>query len=334
MPLNLSDTLVVGVSSTALFDLAEAEQVFHRGIKEYRRYMLEREGTPLEPGTALPLVRALLNLNKHGRPEDPLVEVVVMSKNSPETGVRVLQTIRELGLPISRSAFSGGESLADYMSAFDVDLFLSTSAEDVQRVIDSEACAAAVVLPPPARGAPLPEDQVRIAFDADAVLFDESSEILYQTKGLREFHRVEDAEKDVPLAAGPYATLLKKLARLQERLPTGVEYSPVRIAIVTARNAPAEMRVIKTLRQWGIYVDEAFFLGGLEKHKVLAAFRPHIFFDDQDAHLREASAVVPAGKVPYRTSSPFRAAGEDAPVGAPPGPRNGAPSTDKDDRAH
>lgn len=305
MPLNLADTLVVGVSSTALFDLAEAEEIFRtRHIKEYRRYMQEREEVPLLPGTALPLVRALLELNRYATGGAPLTEVVVMSRNSPETGMRVLQTIRSMGLPITRSAFTGGEPLADYMAAFDVDLFLSTNADDVQRVIDSGACAAAVVLAPPTPR-PLPEDQVRIAFDADAVLFDESSEVVYKTRGLSEFHAAEDAAQDAPLAEGPYATLLKKLARLQERLPTGVEYSPVRIAIVTARNAPAEMRVIKTLRQWGVYVDEAFFLGGLEKHQVLAAFRPHIFFDDQDVHLGPAAALVPAGKVPYRTSSPL-----------------------------
>ncbi len=314
MPLDLSDTLVVGISATALFDLAEADRRFQQAflrdpdtaIEEYRAYMLEREGKVVAPGTGLPLVRALLKLNQHQQPgQPPLVEVVVMSRNSPETGVRVLKTIRSLGLPITRSAFTGGEPVTDYLEAFDVDLFLTTSHEDAQRVIDSRVCAAAILSPPPAAGAEVTEDQVRIAFDGDAVLFHEESEIVFKTQGLEEFHASEDAAQDVPLTEGPYATLLKKLARLQERLPMRVEYSPVRVAIVTARNSPAEMRVINTLRHWGVYVDSAFFLGGVGKARVLQAFRPHIFFEDQDVHLKDAAGFVPAGKVPYCTGSPL-----------------------------
>lgn len=315
MPLDLSDTLVIGVSSSALFDLAQAEEVFRtRGIKAYRRYMLDREHEPLAPGTSLPLVRALLGLNRFGAAGSaPLVEVVVMSQNSPETGLRVLQTIRDLGLPITRSAFTGGEPVSDYIEPFDVDLFLSRNPADVQKVIDRGACAAARLFDPPQRSAAAapPDDQVRIAFDADAVVFSESAEVIYKREGLQTYHSTEDREQDVPLAEGPYATFLKKLARLQERLPIEVEYSPVRIAIVTARNAPAEMRVIKTLRAWNVYVDEAFFLGGVEKRAVLEAFRPHIFFDDQDVHLDPAAQVVPSGKVPYPSNSPL--SGETAP---------------------
>jgi 5'-nucleotidase len=328
MPLDLSDTLVIGVSSSALFDLTEAEEVFRvRGIKAYRRYMLDREHEPLSPGTGLPLVRALLGLNRFSAPgEPPLVEVVVMSQNSPETGLRVLQTIRTLGLPITRSAFTGGEPVSDYIEPFDVDLFLSRNPLDVQKVLARTPLAVPPALPrrpgaaprlfdPPRKGdtvAP-PDDQVRIAFDADAVVFSESAEVVYKRDGLQTYHSTEDREQDIPLAEGPYATFLKKLARLQERLPISVEYSPVRIAIVTARNAPAEMRVIKTLRAWDVYVDEAFFLGGVEKRAVLEAFRPHIFFDDQDVHLDRASQVVPSGKVPYPSNSPLSG---DAGLGA------------------
>jgi len=210
-----------------------------------------------------------------------------------------------MGLGISRSAFTAGEPVTDYLEAFDVDLFLTTSLSDAQRVIDSRACAAAILSPPPVGAPEPPEDQVRIAFDGDAVLFDEESELVFKTKGLEAFHATEDALQDVPLAEGPYASLLKKLARVQERLPMRVEYSPVRIALVTARNSPAEMRVIRTLRQWGVYVDQAFFLGGVGKAKVLQAFRPHIFFDDQEIHLRDAAAIVPSGRVPYFTGSPL-----------------------------
>lgn len=312
MALDLSDTLVVGITATALFDLSEEDRVFKiqyendpdSAIEVYRQYMSERENIPLKVGTGFPLVKALLELNRYRKTGDtPLVEVVIMSRNSPETGLRVLHTIREMNLPISRSAFTAGETVVDYLDAFDVDLFLTTDVADAQQVIDSRTCAAAVVKAPPKHMGSIPEGQVRIAFDGDAVLFDESSELLYKQHGIEAFHAAEDAAQNTPLGEGPYATLLKKLSRLQDRLPIRVEYSPIRIAIVTARNSPAEMRVIKTLREWGVYVDEAFFLGGVEKSRVLKAFKPHIFFDDQDVHLDSASHDVPSGKVPYYSDS-------------------------------
>lgn len=315
MALDLSDTLVIGITSTALFDLSEADSVFKSryaedkdtAIQVYREYMLARENEPLNDGTGMPLVKALLDLNKHQPPgEPPLIEVVVMSRNSPETGVRVFQNIREREMQVSRHAFTGGESVVDYLEAYDVDLFLTTNIGDAQKVIDGKFCAAAIVKEPPAELAKIPLGQVRIAFDGDAVLFDDSSEIVYKAEGLGGFHKNEDNRQDEPMREGPYAMLLKKLSRLQDRLPFSVEFSPVRISIVTARNAPAEMRVIKTLRHWGVYVDEVFFLGGLEKAKVLRAFKPHIFFDDQDLHLEEASKYVPAGKVPYTSDSPLK----------------------------
>lgn len=309
---NLSDTLVIGISATALFDLKEADQVFREKFKEdkdtaiveYRKYMLEREDDPLEDGTGMPLVKALLELNKYQPAgEAPLVEVVVMSRNSPETGVRVLQNIRNKKLQISRHAFTGGESVVDYLDAFEVDLFLTTMLKDAQKVIDGKTCAAATLKTPPKNPKNMPEGQVRIAFDGDAVLFDESSELVFKAEGLDKFCENEDQQQNEPMMEGPYAALLKKISRLQERLPFSVECSPVRISIVTARSAPAEMRVIKTLRHWGVYVDEVFFLGGLEKTKVLEAFNPHIFFDDQDLHLKKVSKVIPSGKVPYQSSS-------------------------------
>jgi 5'-nucleotidase len=254
----------------------------------------------------MPLVKALLALNKYMKLGDkPLVEVVVMSRNSPETGVRVLYNIRSRQLQITRHAFTGGESVVDYLEAFDVDLFLTTNIKDAQRVIDGGKCAAAIVKEPPKDRAEIPEGQVRIAFDGDAVLFDESSEIVYKAKGLNRFQENEDLNQDVPMSEGPYAIFLRKLSRLQERLPFRVEFSPVRIAIVTARSAPAELRVINTLRHWRVYVNEIFFLGGVEKAKVLKAFRAHVFFDDQDLHLAPAAMLVPSCKVPYRSDSPL-----------------------------
>jgi len=312
MPFDLSDTLVIGITSTALFDLSEADEVFRSkfesdpeaAIDEYRKYMEPRETDTLDPGTGFPLVKALMSLNQFQPDEDhPLTQIVVMSRNSPETGVRVFHNIRQQKLEIVRSAFTGGESVVDYLEAYNVDLFLTTNAKDAQKVIDSDTCAVAVVKEPPNDVEKIPEGQVRLAFDGDAVLFSDESEIVYKAEGLKKFHEEEDLQQDSPLNDGPYANLLKKLSRLQERLPHKIEYSPVRIAIVTARSSPAEMRVIKTLRHWGVYVDEIFFLGGLDKSKILKAFKPHIFFDDQDVHLDPAAKHVPSGKVPYKTSS-------------------------------
>lgn len=315
MPTDLSSTLVVGISSTALFNLKEAQQLFSKlreedpdeAIQEYRAHMMEHEKDILDPGTGLPLVRALLKLNEHtpNEEEAPITEVIVMSRNSPETGVRVLNSIREQGLDISRSAFTAGESVTDYLEAFEVDLFLTTNEEDAQMVIDSRVCAAAVLSSPPI--SPLTDrDEVRIALDGDAVLFSDESEIVYQTDGIEEFHKRENEAQDDPLPEGPYAGFLKKLAQMQDRLPMRIEYSPVRLALVTSRDSPAELRVIKTLRKWGVYVDMAFFMGGVRKTKVLKAFNPHIFFDDQDRHLEDIKDQVPTGKVLYRSDSKLR----------------------------
>jgi 5'-nucleotidase len=313
MALDLSDTLVIGITATALFDLSEADAVFRKKsdedkdtvMSEYRQFMLKREEEDLEDGTGMPLVQALLALNQYKTKDEkmPLVEVVVMSRNSPETGIQVFNNIRSRGLPITRHAFTGGESVTDYLEAFDVDLFLTTNTKDAQKVRDSNTCAVALVKEPPTDIEKIPQGQVRIAFDGDAVIFDESSEIVYKAEGIEKFYKNEDSKQNEPMIEGPYASLLRKIARLQDRLPFSIEYSPIRIAIVTARNAPAEMRVIKTLRAWGVYVDEVFFLGGIDKSKILRAFKAHIFFDDQDIHLDKTSSYIPSGKVPYKTDS-------------------------------
>ena len=312
MAYNLQDTLVIGIAATALFDLTKEDKLFRdeykkhpeSAIDNYRKHMLESEHVTLGEGIGFPLVQSLLNLNRYQKSDaSPLVEVVVMSRNSPDTGVRVLNTIRALNLNITRSAFTAGESSADYLEAFDVDLFLTTNESDAQKVIDNRVCASAVLSTPPEYKCDIPEDQVRIAFDGDAVLFDESSELVYKEEGIQAFHENEYNSQNTPMGEGPFASFLKKLARLQERLPMKMEFSPVRIAIVTARSAPADLRVIKTLRHWGVYVDEAFFLGDIEKSKILQSFKAHIFFDDQDVHLKESSLVVPSGKVLYPSDS-------------------------------
>ncbi|MGB3085489.1 MAG: 5'-nucleotidase, partial [Saprospiraceae bacterium] len=299
MSIDLSEILVIGVSTRALFDLEKENQVFEiEGIEGYRKYQLENEDQTLKPGTAFYLIQSLLELNKQANKR--IVEVIVMSRNSPETGVRILNTLKKFELDISRVALSGGEPLSPYIDAFSLDLFLSKDEHDVQSVIDSKTCAAAYIYAPPKAFNPI-DNRVKIAFDADAVLFSEESELRYKTEGIDAFQQYEEEHENDPLKEGPFAKLLIKLSKIQEHLPTRIELSPLRIAIVTARNAPSHMRVIKTLRKWGVYVDEAYFLGGLDKDKVLDAYGAHIFFDDQETHLEKASKVVPSGKVPYQS---------------------------------
>ena len=303
MPLDLSQILVVGVSSRSLFNLEKENEIFNKnGISGFRKYQLEHEAEELEPGTAFHLVQSLLHLNTNAKKR--IVEVVVMSRNSPETGVRIMNSVNKYGLDITRMAFSGGEPLSAYIDAFDIDLFLSKDLKDVQSVIDSKKSAAAFIYEPPNEFKP-DDNRVKIAFDADAVLFSDESEIRYKKEGIEAFHKYEKENENEPLNEGPFAKLLIKLSKIQEELPTTIELSPLRIAIVTARNAPSHMRVIKTLRKWGVYVDEAYFLGGLAKDKVLKAFGAHIFFDDQETHLKDAALLVPSARVPYASDSPL-----------------------------
>ena len=303
MAVNLSEILVIGVSTRALFNLEKENAVFdHDGIEAFRNYQLKNEDIILEPGTAFYLVKNLLELNKIASKK--IVEVVVMSRNSPETGMRVLNSIEEYNLEITRVALTGGEPLAPYIDAYDIDLFLSKDSKDVQTVIDSKKCAAAILYSPP-KSFETTDSRVKIAFDADAVLFSEESEYRYKTEGMDSFHEYEKDHENDPLNEGPFAKLLIKLSKIQEHLPMRIEYSPLRLAIVTARNAPSHKRVIKTLKKWNVYVDEVYFLGGLAKDNILKAFGAHIFFDDQETHLQSTSLVVPSGKVPYETNSPL-----------------------------
>lgn len=299
MAVDFSNTLVIGISSRALFDLEEANRIFNEGgVEAYRLYQQQNEDKILSKGTAYHLVESLLNLNNHSA--ERLVEVIIMSRNSPETGLRVLNSIKHYGLDISRSAFTGGESLSSYIEAFNVDLFLSMHEKDVQEIIDQEHCAAALIYDSPKDYEP-DNEVVRIAFDADAVLFSEESEYIYKTQGINGFRAHEVQNEDKPLSEGPFAKLLRMLAKIQQKIQS--EKPLIRIAIVTARNSPAHLRVINTLREWGVHVDEAFFLGGMSKDQVLKAFRAHIFFDDQDVHVGPASKVVPSSRVPYKSGS-------------------------------
>ena len=287
MAYDLSDKLVVAISSRALFDLEHENQIFeNNGIEAYTRYQIEHENTVL--------VEALLSLNE--KFEEPIVEVIILSSNSPETGLRVFNSISEYGLDIVRAAFTGGEAKHPYLEAFNIDLFLSRNEKEVQDAID-QGVAAALVYDAPRDYHPN-QKEIRIAFDADAVVFSDESELIYKQEGLEAFYENENANAENAMNEGPFAKLLKTLSKIKEK-----DDSLLKIAIVTARNSPAHKRVILTLRKWGCKIDEMFFLGGVAKDKVLKAFNAHIFFDDQDYHVGPASQLIPSGRVPYKSDS-------------------------------
>jgi 5'-nucleotidase len=296
MAYSLTDKLVIGITSRALFDLEYENAIYdQQGVDAYAAHQRSNEDVPLNPGSAFPLVKALLELNGL-LPGQTLIEVVVISRNSPDTGLRAFNAIEKHKLDITRAAFTGGSaSISQYLHAFEVDLFLSKSQLDVQEAIDGGVAAAQLYELP--AGYKSNTQQIRIAFDGDAVLFSADSEQYYKEHGLTKFLRRERFMKRTAMEKGPFAKLLLTLSELQKKFPP--EQRPIRLAIVTARNSPAHARVIHTLREWGVSIDEAFFLGGVTKDKVLQAFGAHMFFDDQDTHVQAAATVVPAGKVPY-----------------------------------
>ncbi|KIL96730.1 5'-nucleotidase [Paramagnetospirillum magnetotacticum MS-1] len=294
----LADKLVIGISSRALFCLEAENRVFdEEGVRAYRQYQAERDDVILEPGTAFGLVRNLLRINEGL--EAPLVEVVVVSRNSPDVAIRVFRSIEHHRLAIKRAAFTSGHRLPSLLKAFNVQLFLSRHAPDVSLAV-SDGIAAARLYDPP--DGPMPDiDEIHFAFDGDAVLFSEASEIIYQREGLAAFAEHERLNAHVPLAPGPFAPFLRTLALLQSRendLPVRI-----RTSLVTARCSPAHERVLRTFRDWGVTVDQALFLGGVDKASVLEAIRPDIFFDDQEAHLTAAATIVPSGQVPWPAGS-------------------------------
>ena len=296
MPADLSETLVIGISSRALFDLERENRIFEdKGLDAYARYQRDNEKRVLEPGTAFPLVEALLKLNE--KLEEHLVEVVIMSQNNPQTGLRVMNSIDFYNLAITRAAFSGGEALGPFLNAYSVDLYLSKNPSDVQDATDHGIASAQLYAPPEAFNPDA--DEIRIAFDGDAVIFSEDSEIIFKQQGLDAFLEHERVFAESPLPEGPFGRVLMTLSRIKKLS----EKPLVRIALVTARDRPAHERVILTLRSWGVEVDEAYFLGGLAKGQVLKAFNAHIFFDDQDKHAGPASEHVPSARVPYKSTS-------------------------------
>ena len=294
MPVELGNKLVIAISSRALFDLDASHAVFERdGLEAYQRYQIEHEDQMLEPGDAFPLVRKLLRLNSL-LPGEPRVEVILLSRNTADTGLRVFNSIQHYGLDITRAAFCGGESPYRYVSAFGCHLFLSTEPEDVRQALE-QGVAAATFLPSKASDAEA--EQLRFAFDGDAVLFSDEAEQVFKSHGLEAFTKSERDAAKSPLSGGPFKAFLAALQQLQHEFPQA--NCPIRTALVTARSAPAHERVVRTLRGWGIRLDESLFLGGLNKAEFLRAYGADVFFDDQRGHCDSASLHVPTGHVPH-----------------------------------
>jgi len=292
--------LVIAISSRALFNLDDSHRIFEsEGLEAFQRYQIEREDDELEPGEAFPLVQKLLQINR--RLGQQRVEIILLSRNSADTGLRVFNSIQHYELDISRAAFCGGGDPYRYMAAFGCHLFLSTHADDVRHALD-HGVAAATLLPGTGQDRPVGE-QLRVAFDGDAVLFSDEAEQIYKSQGLEAFSASEQQAAHRPLSGGPFKPFLAALHALQSELPASE--SPIRTALVTARSAPAHERVIRTLRAWDIRIDESLFLGGLPKAEFLKAYGADIFFDDQRGHCELARGHVVTGHVPHGVANPL-----------------------------
>ncbi|ODS24511.1 5'-nucleotidase [Candidatus Endobugula sertula] len=296
MPKEFGKKLVIAISSRALFNLDESHQIYvNEGLEAYSQYQIKRENEVLKPGSALPLVKKLLRLNNTDNNSRPKVEVILLSRNSADTGLRIFNSIQYYKLDISRAAFSGGERPYRYIEAFGCHLFLSTEREDVCHALNHGIAAATLI---PAGKETNPDSQLRFAFDGDAVLFSDEAEKVYKQHGLDAFTENEQKAAKTPLTGGPFKDFLFALQRLQVEFTEGD--CPIRTALVTARSAPAHERVIRTLRAWNIRIDESLFLGGLPKGEFLKAYGADIFFDDQALHCESAKEhVVATGHIPH-----------------------------------
>jgi len=292
--------LTVAITARALFDLERGHALFEReGLAAYAEHQRALEDDMLEPGIAFPLVRKLLSLNAGAPADAPRVEVVLLSRNSSDTGLRIFNSIERHGLPISRAVFTSGAPTTPYIQPFGAQLFLSANPDSVRDAL-REGVAAATILP--AKAPARVHDQLRIAFDGDAVIFGDESERVSQESGIAAFHAHEADRAHEPLSGGPFRGFLAALHALQAAFPA--EDAPIRTALVTARSAPAHKRVILTLREWGVRLDEALFLGGRDKGPFLQAFGADIFFDDSRQNIENARLHVASGHVPHGVSNP------------------------------
>lgn len=301
MPYDISSKLKIAVTTRALFRLEDEDKIYReQGTKAYETYQIEKELTIIPKGAAFTLVQSLLSINTIEALKDR-VEVILVTRSNANSGIRVFNSIEKYDLDITRGVFSGGGELTPYLLALGVDLFLTANSDDAQAAIDAGIPAATLLT----QNIPQYNDQsnqgIRIAFDGDAVLFSDESELIFKKQGLEEFKENEALNANVPMKEGPFAKFLKIISDLQSTL--GEDQTFIRTALVTARNAPSHERIIKTLRDWNVRIDEMFFLGGISKTPILKAFGAQIFFDDQKTYTEPASASVPSGTVPYTSVS-------------------------------
>ena len=306
MKQSFENSLVIAISSRALFDMTESHAVFtEQGVDAYCQYQIDHENEVLNPGVAFAMVKKFLALNdvvdaavdESNRASEknraaPYVEIVLLSRNSADTGLRVFNSIHHHAMDITRAVFTGGQSPYRYVKPFAADLFLSADPIDVSEVLDAGHAAATIL---PSHMDSRDSGKLKIAFDGDAVLFSDEAEQVFQSEGLAAFSASEEKAANRPLPGGPFKNVLSALHHIQQDHPQ----SPIRTALVTARAAPAHERVIKTLRAWNIRIDESFFLGGMDKGEFLRTFDADIFFDDQRGHCESARQHVPTGHVPH-----------------------------------
>ncbi|MFE6843621.1 5'-nucleotidase [Streptomyces sp. NPDC057686] len=303
MKYDLSDRVVIGIASSALFDLADCDAVFReQGEDAYRRYQEAHVDDVLDKGVAFPFVRRLLSLNDLAEPLDPLVEVIILSRNDPDTGLRVMRSIAAHGLHISRAVFQQGRSSHRFIPALNMSLFLSANGSDVREAVANGLPAGHVL--ETERVDDDTDQELRIAFDFDGVLAGDSSERIYRTAGIDGFRAHEVLNAATPHDPGPLKDFLAGINRIQRREEEERRKDPayqprLRVSLVTARDAPAHERAVRSLKQWGLRVNDAFFLGGVDKAAVMSALDPHIFFDDQVSHLTGTAPATPSVHVPF-----------------------------------
>ena len=298
---NTPRLLTVAVTSRALFDLEESHALFEsEGVEAYSDFQRTHEDDVLAPGMAYSVVRKLLALNEGAPADAPRVEVILLSRNCADSGLRIFKSIQHHKLGIVRATFTSGEPTWPYAKPFGADLFLSANPESVRRSLEHGIAAATIL---PAKALQQRSDQLRIAFDGDAVIFGDESERVSREQGVEAFGRHERDRAKEPLSGGPFKGFLSALHDLQAAFPPGKD-APIRTALVTARSAPAHERVIRTLREWGVRLDEALFLGGRHKGPFLEAFGADIFFDDSQHNIDSARLHVATGHVPHGVANP------------------------------
>ncbi|AYQ38050.1 hypothetical protein BLA9940_02825 [Burkholderia aenigmatica] len=314
----IEEKLVVGVASSALFDLSDSDRIYRRrGVEAYRRHQRKKLDEPFRKGVAFPFIKRLLGIN-HVFPDQKPVEVVILSRNSPETGMRIFRSIEHYGLDISRAAFMAGGSPHAYIPAFNASLFLTANEQDVRDAVAAKY-PAGLVLPSQVLDDEL-DTELRVAFDFDGVLADDESETVFKRNNdVSEFQAHEMNRREIPHQPGLMASLFRQLSALQqleaERQAQDTSYrKTVRVTIVTARNAPAHERMVTTIKSWGVTPDQSFFLGGMEKARILDVLRPHIYFDDQISHLKSPGGNIPMVHVPFGIANRVPAVYAGAPM--------------------